>query len=326
MITFRYPWLLLLLVLLIPIVWWYISRLRTGSPSIGMSSLRAFRHTGRSWKEWLMHICFALQVIALGCVIVAIARPQTENSKSTSQIEGTDIVLALDISGSMSANDIAPNRFEAAKQTAADFVKGRTNDNIGLVAFSGTSLSLMPLTYDRVALVNAIGNIRMGELDNGTAIGDGLASAINRLAQGKAKSKSIILLTDGTNNAGEVAPSTAADIARDKGIRVYTIGVGTDQAVEITDPYGFTSTTMDTKIDEDALKEIADVTGGKYFRARDSHTLQRVFSEIDSLEKSRLDVNRYVRMDEGFLPWLIAALVCLGFVYLMRYTVLRRIP
>ncbi|MCM1237196.1 MAG: VWA domain-containing protein, partial [Ruminococcus flavefaciens] len=290
------------------------------------SSLSAFPKGFGTWKSALIHVCFALQLGALGCLIVAIARPLSYNSKTSSSIEGTDIVLAIDISTSMAANDMEPNRFEAAKRVAADFISGRANDNIGLVAFGGESLSLMPLTTDRQALINSIANLRMGDLDNGTAIGDGLASAINRLCAGTAKSKSIILLTDGTNNTGEVSPSTAAEIAAEKGMRVYTIGVGTDQSVQITDPYGFTNTTMETKIDEEALKNIAEATGGEYFRAHNEHVLADVFKTIDKLEKSKIDVSKFTRMDENFMPWVCAALICYVIMLLIRYTAIRRIP
>lgn len=318
-------WLLLFLVY-IPLIWWYLRRRSNAQPWVGFSSLSAFKSMKAGWKVWVIHFCFILQLAAIGCLIVAIARPQTRNSKTSSSIEGTDIVIALDISGSMSATDMQPNRFEAAKRVASQFVQGRTDDNIGLVAFGGTSLSLIPLTYDRMAVINSIQGLEMGQLDNGTAIGDGLASAVNRLLPGQAKSKSIILLTDGTNNAGEVAPSTAAEIAHDKGIRVYTIGVGTDQAMQITDPYGFSTTTMETKIDEQALTEIANITGGKYFRARDAHALQNVFTEIDALEKSHLDVNKFSRMDEHFFPLVLAAFCCFSAMLLLRYLILRRIP
>lgn len=320
------PWWLLLFLLYIPIIWWYWKKNAKANPSLGISSLSAFAGVGNSWKAWLVHACFVLQLIALGCLIIAVCRPQSYNSKTTSSVRGTDIVLAIDISASMSANDMQPNRFEAAKAVAIDFVKGRPDDNIGVVAFGGQSLSLMPLTQDRNALVTTIANLKMGDLDNGTAIGDGLASAINRLSAGQAKSKSIILLTDGTNNTGEVEPSTAAEIAHDKGMRVYTIGVGTDQNIQVTDPYGFTSTTIETKIDEDALKAIAKTTDGRYFRAQDASTLREVFRTIDRLEKSRLDVSRFSRMDENFFPWVLAALIAYALMIAIRYTVIRRIP
>lgn len=324
--TFNHPGLLFLLLINAPLIVWYVMKWRNANPSVGMStvsSLRQFRATG---KIWLMHFCFLLQLVAVSCVIVALARPQTHDSLSSSSIEGTDIVLALDISSSMLATDLQPNRIDAAKEVASKFVSQRPNDNIGLVVFSGESLSLMPLTTDKAALVNAIANTRTGALNDGTAIGDGIASAINRLISGQAKSKSIILLTDGTNNAGDVAPATAAQIARQKGIRIYSIGVGTNGSINITDPYGFSTTTMETKIDEEALTDIVNVTGGKYFRATDSRTLRKVFDEIDTLEKSKINVNNFTQTEENFMPWILAALCALCVRLLIRYTVLRRIP
>lgn len=273
-----------------------------------------------------MHACFVLQLAAIGCLIVALCRPQTHDHFKQSQIEGTDIVIALDISGSMSAKDFKPSRFVAAKEVAESFVNRRENDNMGLVVFAGESLSLMPLTDDRAALINAIKNVEMGALEDGTAIGDGLSSAINRIASGRAKSKSIILLTDGANNAGDVPPSTAASIAAQKGIRIYTIGVGTDGSIVVTDPYGFSSTTIETKIDEESLKSIAKSTGGRYFRATDEKMLKDVFAEIDSLEKTKLDVNRYTQTDENFMPWVWSALALMSVMLLCRYLLLRRIP
>lgn len=322
----KHPLWLLLFLIYLPLVWWFIKRHREAYPTMGMSSLRAFKSVGGSWKGKAVNACYFLELLAVGFLIIAIARPQSSSSRISKQIEGTDIVLALDISASMNATDLLPNRYIAAKKVATEFVKGRVNDNMGLVAFGGESLSLMPLTNDRLALINAIENIQMGQLDNGTAIGDGLASSINRLVSGQAKSKSIILLTDGTNNAGEVSPSTAAEIAHEKGIRVYTIAVGTDQSMQITDPYGFTTTTLDAKIDEESLKDIAQTTGGKYFRATDEKMLASVFDEIDQLEKSRIDVSKYSRMDEHFFPWVLGALICFALMLILRYMVLRIIP
>ncbi|MDE5806802.1 MAG: VWA domain-containing protein, partial [Muribaculaceae bacterium] len=254
---FLHPGLLFLLLILIPLVAWYLWKWRNSSPSMGISTVSPFRKVKNSWKVGVMHLCFILQLIAIAAVIVALARPQTHDSERSSRVEGTDIVLCLDISSSMLATDLTPTRFQAAKDVARKFVSQRPDDNIGLVVFSGESLSLMPLTADKSAVINAISSVEMGALNDGTAIGDGLSSAINRLVSGKAKSKSIILLTDGTNNAGDVAPTTAARIAKQKGIKVYTIGVGTNGSIKITDPYGFSSTTMETKIDEQALKGIA---------------------------------------------------------------------
>lgn len=320
------PGLLWLLLILIPLIAYYLWKQHNSNATIGISSTQGFDKFGMSWKVVAMHFCFVLRLAAIAALIVALCRPQTTDHFRTSTVEGTDIVLALDISGSMSAEDFRPSRFEAAKDVAGKFINSRENDNMSLVVFAGESLSLMPLTNDRAALVNALQNVKMGDLNDGTAIGDGLSSSINRLASGKAKSKSVILLTDGTNNAGDVPPSTAAEIAKSKGIKVYTIGVGTNGTVSITDPYGFSTTTMETKIDETSLRNIAQTTGGKYFRATDKRMLQEVFAEIDKLEKTRLDVNRYTQTEEDFMPWLFAALCCFAFELLIRYTVLRRIP
>lgn len=322
----KYPGFLFLLLILIPLIAWYVWKWRNSSPSLGISSASSLYKFRANWKVWLMHFCFGLQLVAISALIVALCRPQTHDSLRQSSVEGTDIVLAIDISSSMLATDLQPTRFDAAKDVAQKFVGQRPNDNIGLVAFSGESLSLMPLTSDKASLVNAIASIKTGMLNDGTAIGDGLSSAINRLVQGKAKSKSIILLTDGTNNAGDVAPSTAARIARQKGIKIYTIGVGTNGTIAITDPYGFSTTTMETKIDEAALKNIAQLTNGKYFRATDSKMLRNVFNEIDQLEKTRLNVENYTQTEENFMPWLWIAVCALVLNQLLRYTFLRRIP
>lgn len=324
--SLKYPLMLLLFLLYIPLIWWYFRKNSNSSPSLGLSTISSFKGIPRSWKEYLMKVNFLLKLLAMAAIIVALARPQTYDSKRTSRVEGTDIVLALDISGSMASKDFNPTRFEAAKDVAVKFVNQRKNDNMGLVVFSGESLSLMPLTYDRAALINAIQNVEMGDLNDGTAIGDGLASAVNRLISGKAKSKSIILLTDGANNAGEVPPSTAASIARQKGIKVYTIGVGTNGTIQITDPYGFSTTTLETKIDEASLRQIADETGGKYFRAKDEKMLEKVFKEIDSLEKTKLDVENFTRTDEAFFPWILTACILYALSMMLRYTILRRIP
>lgn len=324
--TLRHPYLLLLLLIYLPLIWWWIRSARKGHATLSMSDLSPFKGKKVSGRAWMFGLIRILQLAAIGFLIVALARPQQHDSLSNRNILGTDIVLAIDISQSMSAPDIKPSRFEAAKKTAKDFIQQRTDDNIGLVVFGGEALSKLPLTNDPLALQSALSEIRMGELSNGTAIGDGLVSAINRVLNGQATSKSIILLTDGTNNAGDVAPTTAADIAAQKGIKVYTIGVGTDRTEYITDPYGISTTAMKTYIDEDVLTEIANKTGGKYFRAKNANTLSEVFKEIDSLEKTRMDVESYERTEEAFMPWVLAALCCFAFTALLRYTLLIKIP
>ena len=321
-----HPHYLSLLLVLVPLIGWYLYKHRSLHPSLEISSTRPFARLGTPWRAWLMHLVFMLQLGTIACVIVILARPQTRDSWNTSSVEGTDIVLALDISTSMLARDFKPDRFEAAKEVAAKFVAGREGDNIGLVIFAAESFTSLPMTTDRSMIANYISDIKMGMLQDGTAIGDGLSSAINRLVSGNAKSKSIILLTDGTNNAGDVAPATAARIAAQKGIRIYTIGVGTNGSITISDPYGFSSTTMETKIDEQALKNIASITKGKYFRATDSRTLRNVFEEIDTLEKTKLNVNSYTQTEENFMPWILAALIAFALQLALRYTVLRRIP
>lgn len=323
---FLHPGLLWLLLVLIPLIVWYIRKQHNANPSLGVSTLRPFVKFSNSWKVWIVHLCFFLRLVCIAALIVALARPQSHDTLKNSKVLGTDIVIAMDISGSMSATDFKPNRFIAAKDVATSFVNSRANDNMGLVVFAGESLSLMPLTNDRAALVNAIANVEMGDLNDGTAIGDGLSSAINRISQGKAKSKSIILLTDGSNNAGDVPPVTAAQIAKQKGIKIYTIGVGTNGKMQIADPYGFSTTTLETKIDEPLLTNMAKLTGGKYFRAKDERMLKHVFEEIDSLEKSSIDVNSVTLTQEEFMPWLWLAFAALALSLLLRYTVIRRIP
>ena len=305
---------------------WYFFKHKQANPFINISTTTPFKGLGGGYKVWIMHLTFVMRVMVVALVIVALARPQIHDNRQNSLVDGTDIVVALDISGSMLANDIKPNRLAAAKDVATKFITSRENDRIGLVVFSGESLSLMPLTTDRAALINAVNEINAGALNDGTAIGDGLASAVNRLLAGLAKSKSVILITDGTNNAGDVAPSTAAEIARQNGIRVYTIGVGKDSSISIPDPYGFQTVNVEAKIDEESLKSIANNTNGKFFRASDKRALENVFQEIDKLEKSKLEVQNFTKTDENFMPWLCAALGILVLQLICRYLILKRIP
>ena len=295
-----------------------------------ISTTKAFDKVGTSWKVWLRHFMFVLRLAAIGCVIVILARPQTRDRWQTEETEGTDIVLALDVSTSMLARDFRPDRFEAAKEVASKFIAGRETDNIGIVIFSGESFTLVPMTSDKAVLLNYVQDIKMGMLEDGTAIGDGLATAINRIKGGKAKSKSIILLTDGSNNTGIVAPLTAADIARRMGVKVYTIGVGTNGEAEFPigrNIYGKVEyQLMPVVIDEVTLKKIANTTGGAYFRATDKSTLNDIFNEIDKLEKTKMDVKQFSHTEDNYLPWALALLALVIVELLARNTILRNIP
>ena len=322
-----YFWLFLIF---IPLIVWYVMKQKNATPSMLISTTKAFDKVGTSWKVWLRHFMFVLRLAAIGCVIVILARPQTRDRWQTEETEGTDIVLALDVSTSMLARDFRPDRFEAAKEVASKFIAGRETDNIGIVIFSGESFTLVPMTSDKAVLLNYVQDIKMGMLEDGTAIGDGLATAINRIKGGKAKSKSIILLTDGSNNTGIVAPLTAAEIARRMGVKVYTIGVGTNGEAEFPigrNIYGKVEyQLMPVVIDEVTLKKIANTTGGAYFRATDKSTLHDIFNEIDKLEKTKMDVKQFSHTEDNYLPWALALLALVIVELLARNTILRNIP
>lgn len=321
-----YLWLFLLF---IPLIGWYVWKHRSLHASLEISSTLPFVGTRRSFRAILIHLLFLFELVSLGCVIVILARPQTRDSWNTSTVEGTDIVMAIDISTSMLARDFKPDRLEAAKDVAAKFVAGRDGDNIGVVIFAAESFTTIPMTTDRSLIANYINEIKMGMLQDGTAIGDGLATAINRIKEGKAKSKSIILLTDGSNNTGNVAPMTAAEIARQLGIKVYTIGVGTNGETLYPQENMFGRieyVPMPVVIDEQTLRNIAQTTGGKYFRATGNNVLTDIFNEIDRLEKTKMDLRNFSATEDNYLPWAIAALALFAFAALLRYTVLRTIP
>ncbi len=324
-----HPGYLWLFLLFIPLIAWYIYKHRTLHSSIGISTAAPFAKIPRTFKSYLLHLLFVLQLAVIGCVIVILARPQTHDSWNTSSVEGTDIVLAMDISTSMLARDFKPDRFEAAKEVAAKFVAGRDGDNIGVVIFAAESFTAIPMTTDRSMIANYINDIKMGMLQDGTAIGDGLATSINRIKDGKAKSKSIILLTDGSNNTGNVAPITAAEIAKQLGIKVYTIGIGTNGTAPYPQENMFGRieyVNLPVVIDEATLKTIAETTGGKYFRATGNNVLKEIFAEIDQLEKTKMDLRNFTSTEDDYLPWAIAALSLFGLIVLLRYTILRTIP
>lgn len=331
MMNLAHPGYLWLFLLFIPLIAWYVWSQRKANPSMRMSSISAFKGLSTSWKVYVRHFSFVLKLAALSCLIIILCRPQTYDKWSMSDTEGTDIVMAIDISASMLSRDLQPDRLEAAKKVASDFVAKRESDNIGLVIFAGEGFTLLPMTTHQATLLNTIHEISINMLDaDGTAIGDGIATAINRIKDGKAKSKSIILLTDGTNNSGVVAPLTAAEIAQKEGIRIYTIGLGTRGTAETPYAQGFGGELlykpMPVTIDEESLKKVAQMTGGKYFRATDNDVLTSIFNEIDKLEKTKIDVKNFTNTQDNYMPWAWALLLLVLLNLTISYTMLRRIP
>ena len=331
MMNLAHPGYLWLFLLFIPLIAWYVWSQRKANPSMRMSSISAFKGLSSSWKVYVKHFSFVLKLAALSCLIIILCRPQIYDKWSMSDTEGTDIVMAIDISASMLSRDLQPDRLEAAKKVASDFVAKRESDNIGLVIFAGEGFTLLPMTTHQATLLNTIHEISINMLDaDGTAIGDGIATAINRIKDGKAKSKSIILLTDGTNNSGVVAPLTAAEIAQKEGIRIYTIGLGTRGTAETPYAQGFGGELlykpMPVTIDEESLKKVAQMTGGKYFRATDNDVLTSIFNEIDKLEKTKIDVKNFTNTQDNYMPWAWALLLLVLMNLTISYTVLRRIP
>lgn len=326
---FAHPHILWFLLIILPIIAWYLLKKIKSQPSLHVSSISPYKNLPRSFKEYLYHGLFVLRILTIACIIIILARPQTRDSWRTSSTEGTDIILALDISSSMLARDFKPDRFEAAKKVASKFVSGRESDNIGIVIFAGESFTAVPMTTDRSLLVNYINDISMNMLEDGTAIGDGLATSINRIKDGKAKSKSIILLTDGSNNTGNVAPITAAEIAKKYGIKVYTIGVGKNGNAPFPQQNMFGRieyVNMPVVIDEETLKNIASITGGVYFRATSNNVLNEIFDEIDKLEKTEMDVKHFSHTEDNYMPWALLALTLFLIEIVLRYTLLRTIP
>lgn len=324
LVVYANPKLLYLLLLIPVLVGWYIYRLHKSRAALVISTAKHFDNTGKSVKVYLRHFPFALRMLALTLAIIALARPQSTNIQRNVTTEGIDIVLSLDVSGSMLARDFKPDRLEAAKSLGINFISGRANDRIGLVIFAGESFTLCPLTTDRATLINQFKAVDIGVLEDGTAIGSGLATAISRLKDSDAKSKVIILLTDGVNNRGEIAPMTAAEMAKTFGIRVYTIGVGTygTAPYPVQTPFGTRYQDVQVEIDEDLLKSIAQMTGGEYFRAINNKALEQVYQKIDQLEKSKIEVNEYAKREEKYRGWLLAAFILLLLEFVLRRTYL----
>lgn len=324
---------LFLLFLLIPYILWYLMYRKKTEPTMRMSDTKAYRFAPRSWKVTLMPLQLILRIAVFVLLIIILARPQTRNSWNNKSVEGIDIMLAMDVSGSMLAEDLRPNRIEAAKDVAAEFIAGRPNDNIGLTIFAGEAFTQCPMTTDHASLLNLLQGVRTdiatsGLIEDGTAIGMGLANAVSRLKDSKAKSKVVILLTDGSNNRGDISPMTAAEIAKSLGIRVYTIGVGTNKVA----PYpmvvagGVQYVNIPVEIDSKTLSEIAAATDGDFYRATNNRELQNIYKEIDKLEKSKLSVKTYSKKYDAYQPFAMVAILLLLLEILLRITVFRKLP
>lgn len=326
--TFHNPEYLFLLLLLLPIIYWYVKEMHKSDASLQISSHKSLQKFTKSTRVKLRHIPFILRVLAVSFIILALARPQSSNSWRTESTQGIDIMMALDVSGTMQGEDLKPNRIEAAKTVASEFILSRPNDNIGLVVFAGESFTQCPLTTDHAVLINLFNAVKFGIIEDGTAIGLGLANAVNRIKDSKAKSKVIILLTDGSNNRGDIAPITAAEIAKTFGIRIYTVGVGSYGKVNVPvqTPIGIQYQQMESEFDEKSLQNIAGMTGGKYFRATDNSKLRHIYQEIDQLEKTRINVKQFSKKSEQFYTFSLIAFVLLLLEVLLRNTYFRKIP
>lgn len=327
-ISFAYSWVLYFLLAIPLLIVWYIWQGRKKQAAIKYSSLKIFAKIPATFKERLRHLPFALRMIALIFLIVALARPQNFSAGQNVNAEGIDIAMVLDISGSMMAEDFKPNRLEAAKDVIDNFIKGRTTDRIGLVIFSREAFTQCPLTIDYSVLRNLLADIKTGMIEDGTAIGNGIANGVNRLKDSDAKSKVIILLTDGVNNAGEVDPISAAEIAAKFGIRIYTIGVGTrgEAPYPVQTPFGTRYQMMPVEIDEALLKKISDLTGGQYFRATNNRALEEIYNKIDKMEKTKIEITSYKNAKELYAGWLEIGFLFLLLELVASRTILRKLP
>ena len=323
----------LLLLLLIPYILWYFLYRRHSEPTIRMSDTFAYQYAPKSWRIRIINLPMVLRCITYALVVIILARPQTHNAWDKRSVEGIDIMLAMDVSTSMLAEDLHPNRLEAAKAVAAEFISDRQNDNIGLTIFAGEAFTQCPMTVDHASLLNLLQNVRTdiaarGLIQDGTAIGMGLANAVSRLKNSKAKSKVVILLTDGSNNMGDLSPLTSAQIAKSFGIRVYTIGVGTNKVAPYPMPVagGVQYVKIPVEIDTRTLSDIAATTDGKFYRATNDKELKQIYKEIDQLEKTKLDVKKFSKRYEAYQPFALALLIMLMLEWIIRTWVLRRMP
>lgn len=326
-ITFGQPVFLWFLLILPALIAWKAAKGKQQLASLSISSVRSIRDIS-SWKNTFRNVPFILRLLALACIIMAMARPQTRNDEQEAEGEGIDIILCIDVSGSMTARDFTPNRLEAAKKVAEDFIDQRPTDRIGIVIFSGESFTQCPLTTDHAVLKSQVEQIRNGLLEDGTAIGSGLATSVDRLRNSKEKSKIIILLTDGVNNGGLIDPSTAKEIAKTYKIKVYTIGVGTEgyAPIAVNTPMGVIMQNEKVAIDEKLLKAISAETGGAYFRAKDNEGLKNIYNSIDSLEKSKVEITTYHLYSEKFYPFVFAALTLLLLEVVLRFSIFKKFP
>ena len=305
---------------------WYILSGRKHQAYVKFSDTSFFNEMPKSWKIYIRHILFALDLCAIALLIIALARPQSSSKNQKINVEGIDIVLSIDLSSSMLAQDLKPDRLEAAKNISADFVKGRPEDRMGLVVFASETFTQVPLTTDHSMLLNMMKDMQCGMLEDGTAIGDGLASSVSRLKDSEAISKVVILLTDGENNAGSIDPATAAEMAKLYGVRVYTIGVGTRGTAPypVHSPFGGVQyQQIPVTINEPLLQQIAEETGGKYYRATSNEKLEQIYAEIDQLERSKIEINEFTRIHEEFLPFVMWALALLLLGFILRNTVFK---
>ena len=323
----------ILLILLIPYILWYFLYRKKSEPTMQMSDTFAYRYAPKSWRMRLVNLPMILRCIAFTLIVIVMSRPQTHNSWDNKQVDGIDIMMALDVSTSMLAEDLKPNRIEAAKNVASEFIADRPNDNIGLTIFAGEAFTQCPMTTDHSSLINLLQSVRTdiaarGLISDGTAVGMGLANAVSRLKNSKSKSKVVILLTDGSNNMGDISPMTSAQIARSLGIRVYTIGLGTNKVAPYPMPVagGVQYVNIPVEIDTKTLSDIAAVTEGNFYRATNNRELKQIYKDIDKLEKTKMDVKTYSKRYEAYQPFAIAALLVLLFELILRTTVLRRIP
>jgi Ca-activated chloride channel family protein len=327
-IKFANPELLWLLLIIPFLIAWFIWKNKKQFPDINLSTADALKYAKKTLRQRLIYLPQVLRVFTVALIILAIARPQTSSSRKNIKSEGIDIVLTLDISTSMLAEDFKPNRLEAAKNTAIEFIEKRPNDRIGLVIFAGEAYTQTPVTIDHAVVKNVLSQLETGKIKDGTAVGDGLATAVSRLKESKAKSKIIVLLTDGVHNSGFIAPETAAELAKTFGIKTYTIGIGTmgKAPYPVRTPFGLRYQNVDVELDEASMKKIAELTNGKYFRATNNKSLEKIYEEIDKLEKTEIDIAYFNDYTEEFLFFAILAFIFLAIENILKYTYLRINP